>query len=84
MRVLSHHPRSIPSNHLVRTGTARYEYLKLLFSSSNTQDPQLAARKKAEAQQLQIDVSCDDDWTNVCKRPGLLGEYSSTFFFFFK
>ncbi|XP_045616222.2 thioredoxin domain-containing protein 6 [Procambarus clarkii] len=33
---------------------------------------QMAARKKAEAQQLQIELKSDDDWTSFCKRPGLL------------
>ncbi|XP_071518413.1 uncharacterized protein [Panulirus ornatus] len=32
----------------------------------------MSSRKKAEAQQLQIELTCDDDWTNACRRPGLL------------
>ncbi|XP_050714981.1 thioredoxin domain-containing protein 6-like [Eriocheir sinensis] len=35
-------------------------------------DQQMAARKKAEAQQLQLELDSDRDWTNICKRPGLL------------
>ncbi|KAK8380428.1 hypothetical protein O3P69_016779 [Scylla paramamosain] len=32
----------------------------------------MAARKKAEAQQLLIELDSDRDWANACKRPGLL------------